>query len=62
MFTVFAIILTILAIIMVPHGGNKFTPISHTGAALGIFALILWACVFIALAVRLIGWLWVYAP
>lgn len=62
MFTLAAIILTILAIIMIPHGGQAYTRISRVGCYFGIIAVILWCVVFIAVGVKLIGWLWVHAP
>jgi hypothetical protein len=63
MFTVLAIIFTVLAAFMVPHGGpTRYTPISHIGCACGIIALILWAVVTISLIWWTIAWLWVHAP
>lgn len=62
MFTLSAILCTILAIIMVPHGGQVYTRISRIGCYFGIAAIILWCAVFIAVGVKLIGWLLVHAP
>lgn len=62
MFTLAAIICTIFAIIMIPHGGQVYTRISKLGCYFGIAAVILWCVVFIAVGVQLIGWLWVHAP
>jgi len=62
MFTLAAIICTIFAIAMVPHGGQVYTRISRIGCYFGIAAVILWCVVFIAVGVKLIEWLWVHAP
>lgn len=62
MFTVFAIILTIIAAPMINHGGARYTPISKIGCGIGMVALILWIVVLIALTFRFIAFLWVWAP
>ena len=62
MFTIFAIVFTVLASIMIPHGGKRYTTISNIGCFFGIIAIILWAVVVVALFIRTFHWLWAYAP
>lgn len=62
MFTVWALMLTLLAAAMIPHGGKRYTVISNIGCFIGIAAMVLWAVVSVAVLWRLLAWLWVHAP
>lgn len=67
MFTIFAIILTIIGLFLFSRGGierkfEDFRWYNQLGGYVLVAALVLWAVVFIALVYRLIGWLWMYAP
>lgn len=62
MFTVLAIIFTIIFFILIRHGGKEMTWVSTIGGFAGIAAAVLWAVVSIALTYRLFAWLWVNAP
>jgi hypothetical protein len=60
-FTTFAILFTVLGIIMVPHGGNRHTTISKIGCVFIIIAFILWIAILIALIVKGLAFTWANA-
>jgi hypothetical protein len=65
MFTVLAIILTIIGIFLFTLGNrdvDDFKWYNNLGAYMLIIACVLWAVVFIALVWWGIAWLWQYAP
>lgn len=67
MFTVLAIIFTIIGVFFFTRGGierpfEDFRWTNNLGGYCCVIAVVLWAVVFIALIYRLLAWLWVYAP
>ena len=63
MFTVFALIASVISFICMMHGPKLVTTrINVVGFYFAIIAGILWAVVAIALIHWTIGWLWVHAP
>lgn len=67
MFTVLAIIFTIVGALLFTRGGidrtiSDFKWTNNAGGYCLVIAAILWTVVFISLMARFIAWLWVHAP
>lgn len=65
MFTVFAILFTIVGGVLFGAGNrpiHEFRLGNNIGGVMLIIACILWIVVFVALAVKVMFWLWVHAP
>ncbi len=65
MFTVFAILFTIVGGILFAAGNrdiHEFKLSNNIGGVMLIIACVLWIVVFVALAVQGMFWLWVHAP
>lgn len=62
MFTVLAIIFTIIFFILIRHGGREMTWVSIIGAYSCIAAFICWSVVAVFFTYRLFAWLLENAP